>query len=73
MPQRVQPDLRAAKLATRCGMGHCQGRLCHDALAAVMHWPRLPQREPLTPAPLATLLALLDNPPDTPSNKELST
>jgi len=70
---RAQPDLRAAKLATRCGMGHCQGRLCHDALAAVMHWPRLPQREPLTPAPLATLLALLDNPPDTPSNKELST
>jgi hypothetical protein len=70
---RDQPDLRAAKLATRCGMGHCQGRLCHDTLAAVMHWPRLPQRAPLSPAPLATLLAALDNPPDTPSNKELST
>jgi len=66
---RGQPDLRAAKLATRCGMGHCQGRLCHDTLAAVMHWPRLPQRAPSTPAPLATLLAI----PDTPSDKELPT
>ncbi|MBW8756748.1 MAG: FAD-dependent oxidoreductase [Burkholderiales bacterium] len=70
---REQPDLRAAKLATRCGMGHCQGRLCHDTLAAVMHWPRLPQRAPLSPAPLATLLAALDTPPDTPSHKETST
>ena len=57
---REQPDLRGAKLATRCGMGHCQGRLCHDTLAAVMHWPRLPVRPPLTPAPLATLLAIPD-------------
>ncbi len=54
---RDQPDLRAAKLVTRCGMGHCQGRLCHDALATLMHWPRLPQRAPLHPMPLATLLA----------------
>jgi len=64
---RTQPDLRAAKLATRCGMGHCQGRLCHDTLAAVMPWQRLPPRAPLTPAPLATLLAI----PDTPSHEEL--
>jgi len=70
---RDQPDLRSAKLATRCGMGHCQGRLCHDTLAAVMHWPRLPVRPPLGPAPLATLLAVLDNPPDPPSTKEQST
>jgi hypothetical protein len=63
---REQPDLRAAKLATRCGMGHCQGRLCHDTLAAVMHWPRLTQRAPVLPAPLASLLAV----PDTPSHKE---
>ena len=70
---RDQPDLRAAKLATRCGMGHCQGRLCHDTLAAVMHWPRLAQRAPLSPAPLATLLAAIDTPPDTPSHKETST
>ena len=70
---RGQPDLRAAKLATRCGMGHCQGRLCHDTLATVMRWPRLPQRAPLAPAPLAALLAIPDNPPDTPSHKEHST
>ncbi len=61
---REQPDLRSAKLATRCGMGHCQGRLCHDALSAVMHWPRLPVRSPLGPAPLGALLATLDNPQD---------
>jgi hypothetical protein len=60
---RHQPDLRAAKLATRCGMGHCQGRLCHDTLASVMHWPRLPVRPPLTPTPLASLLAIPDSPP----------
>ena len=66
---RDQPDLRAAKLATRCGMGHCQGRLCHDTLAAVMHWPRLPVRAPLAPAPLATLLAI----PEHPSTEELPT
>ena len=59
---RDQPDLRAAKLATRCGMGHCQGRLCHDTLAAVMHWPRLPVRPPLSPAPLAALLAIEEPP-----------
>jgi NADPH-dependent 2,4-dienoyl-CoA reductase/sulfur reductase-like enzyme len=63
---RHQPDLRSAKLATRCGMGHCQGRLCHDILASMRHWQRLPARAPLAPAPLATLLAI----PDTPSNKE---
>ena len=62
---RDQPDLRSAKLATRCGMGHCQGRLCHDTLASVMHWPRLPVRGPLTPAPLASLLAIPDSPPST--------
>ena len=66
---RDQPDLRSAKLATRCGMGHCQGRLCHDTLASVMHWPRLPVRAPLTPVPLAALLAA----PEPSSTEELST
>ena len=62
---RDQPDLRAAKLATRCGMGHCQGRLCHDTLAAVMSWPRLPVRPPLAPAPLSCLLVADDTHPST--------
>jgi NADPH-dependent 2,4-dienoyl-CoA reductase/sulfur reductase-like enzyme len=60
---RHHPDLRSAKLASRCGMGHCQGRLCHDALASVMHWPRLPARAPLAPTPLATLLAIPESSP----------
>jgi NADPH-dependent 2,4-dienoyl-CoA reductase/sulfur reductase-like enzyme len=60
---RHHPDLRSAKLATRCGMGHCQGRLCHDTLASVMHWPRLPARAPLVPTPLATLLAIPESSP----------
>ena len=59
---RGHADLRSAKLATRCGMGHCQGRLCHDTLAAVMNWARLPVRPPLTPVPLGTLLAIPDTP-----------
>ncbi len=67
---RDQADLRAAKLATRCGMGHCQGRLCHDTLATVMHWPRLPLRPPLAPTPLGSLLAALDDPPPPVSTEE---
>ena len=61
---REQPDLRSDKLATRCGMGHCQGRLCHDALAVAMAWPRLASRPPLSPVPLASLLAAIQDPPN---------
>jgi hypothetical protein len=32
----------------------------------VMHWPRLPLRPPLSPAPLAALLAINEHP----SNQE---
>ena len=61
-------DLREAKLATRCGMGHCQGRLCHDTLVAATSWPRLPARLPLMPTALGALLAI---PSDTdPSSEE---
>jgi hypothetical protein len=55
---RDQPDLRSAKLATRCGMGHCQGRLCHDALAHMMGADRLPVRPPALPIELGALLAI---------------
>lgn len=46
---------RAAKLATRCGMGACQGRICGAALAELGRFqPYLP-RLPLFPARLDTL------------------
>ncbi|MGN6529753.1 MAG: FAD-dependent oxidoreductase [Burkholderiaceae bacterium] len=68
---RAQPDLRAAKLATRCGMGHCQGRLCHDALVTISGTARLPPRPPLAPVALATLLAA-DTPEPEPEPVPLS-
>lgn len=49
-------DARAAKLATRCGMGACQGRICGAALAELGRFPRGGLgRPPLFPARLATL------------------
>ncbi|WP_333678345.1 FAD/NAD(P)-binding oxidoreductase [Dyella sp.] len=48
-------DARNAKLATRCGMGACQGRVCGTALAELGLFPRSGQRPPLFPARLATL------------------
>lgn len=48
-------DARSAKLATRCGMGACQGRICGSALAEIGSFPRSGQRPPLFPARLATL------------------
>lgn len=50
-------DARAAKLATRCGMGACQGRICGAALAELGRFPRGNGRPPLFPARLATLAA----------------
>ncbi len=71
---RDADDLRAAKLATRCGMGHCQGRLCQDALRRLVPALASPPdatpprpRPPLSPLPLSHLLALLPpEPSDTP-------
>jgi NADPH-dependent 2,4-dienoyl-CoA reductase/sulfur reductase-like enzyme len=48
-------DARSAKLATRCGMGACQGRVCGTALAELGLFPRSGSRPPLFPARLATL------------------
>lgn len=48
-------DARAAKLATRCGMGACQGRICGTALAELGRFPRSGIRPPLLPARLSTL------------------
>ncbi|WP_337052565.1 FAD/NAD(P)-binding oxidoreductase [Pseudoxanthomonas sp. USHLN014] len=53
-------DAREAKLASRCGMGACQGRICGAALAELgLLDPRLStdggRRPPLFPVRLATL------------------
>ncbi|MEO8748131.1 MAG: FAD/NAD(P)-binding oxidoreductase [Rhodanobacter sp.] len=48
-------DSRGAKLATRCGMGACQGRICGSALAELERFPHAGERPPLFPARLTTL------------------
>ncbi|BFI96440.1 MAG: FAD/NAD(P)-binding oxidoreductase [Rhodanobacter sp.] len=48
-------DFRGAKLATRCGMGACQGRICGAALAELGRFPQAGCRPPLFPARLSTL------------------
>lgn len=55
-------DWRAAKLATRCGMGSCQGRICGAALAqlrgaAFLPAPGAGSRPPIFPVRLAALAA----------------
>jgi len=53
---RAFHDARAAKLATRCGMGACQGRICGAALAELFGWSwHGHPRQPLFPARLASL------------------
>ncbi len=58
-------DARAARLATRCGMGSCQGRVCGAALAELAVFPPSPDgaaatlgRPPVFPARLGSLAAL---------------
>ncbi|PWV64423.1 NAD(P)/FAD-dependent oxidoreductase [Plasticicumulans acidivorans] len=50
----------AAKLASRCGMGACQGRVCGAAARTLFGWSRPAPRPPFTPARIATLLELDD-------------
>lgn len=56
---------RDARLATRCGMGACQGRICGAALAeldpACVESPGAGRRPPLFPARLATLAESFSN------------
>lgn len=52
---RNQGDARQAKLATRCGMGSCQGRVCGAALEFLCGFARDRVRPPLIPVPLAAL------------------
>jgi NADPH-dependent 2,4-dienoyl-CoA reductase/sulfur reductase-like enzyme len=57
---RLRPEwsTREAKLATRSGMGPCQGRVCGPALAFLFGWDSDSVRAPLKPASVATLAAL---------------
>ncbi|HEX7325692.1 MAG TPA: FAD/NAD(P)-binding oxidoreductase [Rhodanobacteraceae bacterium] len=48
-------DFRSAKLATRCGMGPCQGRICGTALAEMGRFTYTGARAPVFPARLGTL------------------
>jgi NADPH-dependent 2,4-dienoyl-CoA reductase/sulfur reductase-like enzyme len=47
---------REARLRTRCGMGTCQGRTCGGAAAVLFGWQTAPNRPPVQPVPLASLL-----------------
>ena len=54
---------REAKLASRCGMGACQGRVCGGATQHLFGWAQPVPRPPFSPARIDTLLCLDDTPP----------
>ncbi|WP_191486916.1 FAD/NAD(P)-binding oxidoreductase [Pseudomonas sp. FEN] len=56
-------DWRAAKLASRCGMGACQGRVCGAAAQHLFGWQPPAPRPPFSPARIETLACLDDSPP----------
>lgn len=49
---------QAAKLASRCGMGACQGKVCATSARWLYGWPLPQPREPLSPARVDTLIHL---------------
>jgi NADPH-dependent 2,4-dienoyl-CoA reductase/sulfur reductase-like enzyme len=55
-----QPDWKQAKLATRCGMGACQGRICATAAQTLFGWEPPVSRPPFSPARIETLIRLED-------------
>ncbi len=54
---------REAKLASRCGMGACQGRVCGAVLEHLFGWTPPTPRPPFSPARIETLLNLEETPP----------
>ncbi len=52
---------REAKLATRAGMGPCQGRVCGPALEFLFGWDSDTVRPPVKPARLGSLVAMEDS------------
>ena len=55
---------RQAKLATRCGMGACQGKICAAAAQHLTGWPLPEPRIPLVPCRVSTLLLLGQSQPE---------
>ncbi|PWB30997.1 FAD/NAD(P)-binding oxidoreductase [Pseudomonas sp. SDI] len=55
-------DWRSAKLASRCGMGACQGRVCGAATRHLFDWEQPAPRPPFHPARIDTLLCLDETP-----------
>lgn len=49
---------REAKLATRCGMGACQGRICGAATQYLFDWQPATPRPPFGPTRIDTLMQL---------------
>jgi NADPH-dependent 2,4-dienoyl-CoA reductase/sulfur reductase-like enzyme len=56
-----KPDWTAAKLASRCGMGACQGRVCGAAAKQLFGWQPPAPRPPFSPARVDTLLQLAED------------
>jgi hypothetical protein len=54
---------REAKLATRAGMGPCQGRVCGPALGFLRGFEPESVRPPLAPAPVAVQAGAAFEPP----------
>ena len=52
---RACASMRAAKLHTRLGMGHCQGRVCGAAAATLFGWTSPASRLPLAPVSVAKM------------------
>ncbi|TKI07857.1 NAD(P)/FAD-dependent oxidoreductase [Martelella alba] len=53
----------AAKMATRCGMGPCQGKICLSSLGFLQGWQAVEPRPPLLPARIASLCRPDEAPP----------
>jgi len=66
---REHTDWRSAKLATRCGMGACQGRICAPICHEVLGWsapvpsPLHGIRQPIQPVSVGRLLSSLNDTP----------
>jgi NADPH-dependent 2,4-dienoyl-CoA reductase/sulfur reductase-like enzyme len=53
---KTHAHAREAKIMTRCGMGHCQGRICGDAGRFLFDWEGQSIRPPILPTPMENLV-----------------